>query len=296
LMFRVRIHGRGGQGAKTASRILGDAAFAEGLHVQDFPLYGAERRGAPVEAFTRISDRDIEERGYIFDPDLIAVMDESLIDDPLARPIEGARSGAVVIVNTTKPADEVRTGRDDIKVIATDLTGQVLRTVGQPILSAAAGAALARIVSISEASVLGAVSGELKELGVREGLISKNLELARAVYKEFEPMTLSTTEVSTGLQMASLETITQGGEFEDITAPGNSAQRHTGDWRIFKPVIDYARCTTCMVCYIYCPESAIVMNAGGKVEIDYDNCKGCMICMNECPMKAISGEREGEPE
>ena len=96
--------------------------------------------------------------------------------------------------------------------------------------------------------------------------------------------------------MATLDMIMKGGEFEDITSPGNSAQRHTGDWRIFKPVIDYGKCTTCMVCYVYCPESAIFMNAAGKVEVDYDNCKGCMICMTECPTKAISELREGEEE
>ncbi len=296
MIVRVRIHGRGGQGAKTASRILGDAAFAQGRMVQDFPLYGAERRGAPVEAFTRISDAEIEERGYIFDPDLVGVMDESLIDDPLARPIEGARSGAVVIVNTTKPASEVRTGRDDIKVVALDLTGKVLRAVGKPILSAVMAAALARVISISESSMLGAVESELKELGVQESLVSKNLEAAREVYNQLEPMALETREVEAGLQMATLETIVRGGGFEDVTSVGNSARRRTGDWRIFRPVIDYAKCTTCMVCYAYCPESAMVMNSAGKVEVDYDNCKGCMICMNECPTKAISGEREGELE
>ena len=86
---------------KTASRMLGDAAFAVGLSVQDFPLYGAERRGAPVTAFTRISDHAITERGYIFDPDLVAVVDETLLGDPLARPLEGVRWGGVVLGITT---------------------------------------------------------------------------------------------------------------------------------------------------------------------------------------------------
>jgi Pyruvate:ferredoxin oxidoreductase and related 2-oxoacid:ferredoxin oxidoreductases, gamma subunit len=91
MIIRVRFHGRGGQGAKTASRILGTAAFNEGMNVQDSPVYGAERRGAPVTAFTRIADTDILERGYVFDPDLVMVMDRTLIDSPIARVTDGIR-------------------------------------------------------------------------------------------------------------------------------------------------------------------------------------------------------------
>ena len=72
-MRAVRFHGRGGQGAKTASRILGTAAFIEGFVAQDSPIYGAERRGAPVAAFTRIAKEPIRERGLIARPDLVAV-------------------------------------------------------------------------------------------------------------------------------------------------------------------------------------------------------------------------------
>jgi pyruvate ferredoxin oxidoreductase gamma subunit len=296
LMVRVRFHGRGGQGGKTASRILGDAAFLEGFNVQDFPLFGAERRGAPVTAFTRISDLEIMERGFIFDPDVVAVMDETLLEDELARPLEGARRGAVVLVNTTKPAGQVRTGRGDVAVVAMDLTGESLRIAGKPVLSAPVAAAVARMISISEASLLRAVSAELEEITVAQDVVAKNLELARAVYREVGPVSLHTEELASGQEMASLAMINQGEEFEDITSPGNSAQRHTGDWRIFRPAIDYGRCTTCMVCYVYCPESAIAMGADGRVAIDYDNCKGCMICMNECPLKAISSSREAERE
>jgi pyruvate ferredoxin oxidoreductase gamma subunit len=71
-MLRIRFHGRGGQGMKTASRILGSAAFHAGLVVQDSPVYGAERRGAPMAAFTRIARESIHERGAITRPDLIA--------------------------------------------------------------------------------------------------------------------------------------------------------------------------------------------------------------------------------
>uniref|UniRef100_A0A7C5U4L8 4Fe-4S dicluster domain-containing protein n=1 Tax=Caldiarchaeum subterraneum TaxID=311458 RepID=A0A7C5U4L8_CALS0 len=73
---------------------------------------------------------------------------------------------------------------------------------------------------------------------------------------------------------------------------GNSYLRKTGNWRIFKPVVDYGKCTGCMICFIYCPESVISLDSDNKPIIDYDNCKGCMICMVECPLKAITAVRE----
>ena len=69
-MIEVRFHGRGGQGVKVASRILGRAGFLSDLQVQDFALFGAERRGAPVVSFTRLSDEPIDQRGYIEGPNL----------------------------------------------------------------------------------------------------------------------------------------------------------------------------------------------------------------------------------
>ena len=88
-MTAIRFHGRGGQGAKTASRILGTAAFLEGFVAQDSPVYGPERRGAPVSAYTRIAKEPIRERGVIVRPDLVVVADPSLIADTAARVLEG---------------------------------------------------------------------------------------------------------------------------------------------------------------------------------------------------------------
>jgi len=72
-MYRIRFHGRGGQGIKTASRILGTALFLEGYRVQDAPRYGAERRGAPIFAYVRAAHDVINERGIITRPDLVLV-------------------------------------------------------------------------------------------------------------------------------------------------------------------------------------------------------------------------------
>ena len=91
-MLRIRFHGRGGQGMKTASRIVGSAAFQAGFVVQDAPVYGAERRGAPLAAFTRMARQSILERGAITHPDLVVVADDTLLTDPAAQPEAGEAS------------------------------------------------------------------------------------------------------------------------------------------------------------------------------------------------------------
>lgn len=293
MLLRVRFHGRGGQGAKTASRILGNAAFIDGHFVQDFPLYGAERRGAPVTAFTRYSDEEITERGYIFTPDVVAVMDDSLIDDPRANPFGGLSSGGVAIVNTGSLPDSVGLDRKDVTVLAIDLTTQALKHLGKPVLSAGIAASVARIAGISEASLIQAISEELHEIGLSEEMVRKNIELAREIYGQLRPIELNTVEVASDESVVPIAIVVSEDESQDVLSPGNSEVRHTGDWRTFRPTIDYARCTDCMICYAYCPESAMSVGADGRVHIDYENCKGCMICLTECPLRAITQAREG---
>jgi len=293
MIIRVRFHGRGGQGAKTASRILGTASFNEGMNVQDSPVYGAERRGAPVMAFTRISDNDILERGYVFDPDLVLVMDKTLLDTPAARVTEGIRKNGLLFVNSSSITHDQNIIDRGIRMINHDLTTPALDIIGKPIISSATAAAAARILGlISEKSLEQAIETELEELGVDEEIIQKNVMLGRKVFSSLEPYELVTEENEKDIKMVPLEIILAYEGLEDITAVGNSRIARTGSWRIFKPVVDYGKCTACTVCYAYCPESALTLRQDGKPVIDYDNCKGCLICYRECPPKAITLERE----
>lgn len=99
-MIEIRFHGRGGQGAVKGSDILAMAAFFEGKEVQSFPFFGVERRGAPVTAFTRISDSEIRIHCYIYDPDILVVLDPTLIH---AVPLtQGLKPDGKIIINTTR--------------------------------------------------------------------------------------------------------------------------------------------------------------------------------------------------
>ncbi|HVP24162.1 MAG TPA: 4Fe-4S binding protein [Conexivisphaerales archaeon] len=73
---------------------------------------------------------------------------------------------------------------------------------------------------------------------------------------------------------------------------GTSEGYHTEGWRVSRPVINESKCTNCLLCWIYCPEPAIVRHEGSKVTIDYEHCKGCGICESECPVRAITMVRE----
>lgn len=97
-MIPIRSHGRGGHGIKTASRIVGTAAFLAGYQVQDSPIYGAERRGAPVTAITRFDTSPILERGVITQPDLIICGDETLLESPATGILSGVEHASVVVI------------------------------------------------------------------------------------------------------------------------------------------------------------------------------------------------------
>ncbi len=104
-MIEVRWHGRGGQGAVTSVELLALTAIGEGKYAQGFPSFGPERRGAPVAAFNRIDDHHIKIRSQIYNPDVVVVLDESLIG--MVNVADGLKPEGVLIVNTAKTAKEI---------------------------------------------------------------------------------------------------------------------------------------------------------------------------------------------
>ena len=117
-MYRIRFHGRGGQGIKTASRILGSGFFLEDFEVQDAPRYGAERRGAPIFAYVRASRQVINERGVIRQPDLVVIADDSLVSVPAAGVLQGLREHTVMLINSH---DAPEVWQDRLNIAATVL-------------------------------------------------------------------------------------------------------------------------------------------------------------------------------
>lgn len=79
-----------------------------------------------------------------------------------------------------------------------------------------------------------------------------------------------------------------------ISYPKKGAQGKTGNWRVFRPVLDKSKCVKCLQCWMFCPEATIIRNKDDTISIDYEYCKGCGICANVCKLKAITMEREAE--
>ncbi len=105
-MIEIRWHGRGGQGAKTASLLLADAAFNTGKYIQGFPEYGPERMGAPITAYNRISDTPIRIHSNIYEPDYVVVVDDTLLES--VDVTKGLSTKGAILVNTNKSIDEIK--------------------------------------------------------------------------------------------------------------------------------------------------------------------------------------------
>jgi 2-oxoacid:acceptor oxidoreductase gamma subunit (pyruvate/2-ketoisovalerate family) len=145
LLKEIRIHGRGGQGSVTAAQLLAHAAFLEGKWVQAFPYFGAERRGAPVKAFARISDESILLHSQIYNPDYIIVLDPHLYK--LVDVTEGLKKDGIIVMNSTQKPEEMRI--ENSRIATVDATGIALKlnllvaglpVVNTPILGAFAKA------------------------------------------------------------------------------------------------------------------------------------------------------------
>ena len=105
-LIEIRWHGRGGQGAKTASLLLADAAFNTGKYIQGFPEYGPERMGAPITAYNRISSNPITIHSNIYEPDYVVVVDDTFLE--CVDVTAGLKETGAIVINTTKSADYLK--------------------------------------------------------------------------------------------------------------------------------------------------------------------------------------------
>ncbi|MEK7717948.1 MAG: 2-oxoacid:acceptor oxidoreductase family protein [Pseudomonadota bacterium] len=297
-MRAVRFHGRGGQGAKTASRILGTAAFIEGFVAQDSPIYGAERRGAPVVAFTRIAKEPIRERGLIARPDLVVIADASLVQDPAARVLDGIDERTAVFVNSPLNAEQFQAQASlPGRLTALDLTSIALQQFGKSgTISALLGAVAGRLVGLRQESIRDAIAQELADLGLAASVIERNQEIALQCYETVQMVALGPDSrqpaATVQLRVPTYEPPTRG--TARISAAANSILRETGGWRTFRPVLVPDKCNGCWLCFAYCPDGVISMTKDDRPVIDYAHCKGCQICVHECPTEALVAEREKE--
>lgn len=180
-MLEFRWHGRGGQGAWTASELLARTALSEGKYIQSFPEFGPERMGAPVTAFTRISSEPLRLHCAIYDPDVVVVLDNTLLKTvPVTTGIN--QDDDVIIINSTEEPAKMRQDLkvEKGKVWTVSATEIALRILGQPITNTALLGAVAKATGIVtmdgiEKTVKGRFKAELAE---------KNIAVIKEAYKE----------------------------------------------------------------------------------------------------------------
>jgi pyruvate ferredoxin oxidoreductase gamma subunit len=294
----IRFHGRGGEGVKLASRIVSRAAFLAGRTVQDSPLYGAERRGAPVAAFVRFADGPIAERGYIEHPDVVVVMDDSLLSQPEAGVLDGVDAATLLLANSRHAAGELRARFGlTAPVVALDLSGIALALLGHHLLSAPAAGFTVKATGLAGWDVLArAVVLELAEIGLTADQVHQNLAATRRAFDDVPCSAPRTRDVPARMAVAPREFVLPRLSARiaapSVLAGANSALRTTAGWRVSRPVIDLGRCTRCFLCFALCPEGAIHLDEANYPVIDYEHCKGCLVCATECPPRAIAEVRE----
>jgi pyruvate ferredoxin oxidoreductase gamma subunit len=274
-----------------AAQALASAANQEGGYATAFPFFGAERRGAPVLAFTRIDTKRIYRKTQVYEPDHVVVLDEGLIDT--VNVVEGLKKGGMVIVNTARKAADIDVGID-VKMATVDATTVALEILKQPATNSAILGAIAKATGLVKIESI--EKGIMQVFGDRLGpkVGELNAKAARAAYdrtvigeshghralKASKKWLPTVSELPLGA--AAIPMKTDAG----MVGPGSFLENKTGSWRVFRPEYSQDKCTMCNFCWFYCPEGCIYRK-GDRMEFDMEYCKGCGICANECPAEAI---------
>ena len=185
-LVEIRWHGRGGQGAKTASLLLADAAFNTGKYIQGFPEYGPERMGAPITAYNRISDEPITIHSNIYEPDFVVVVDDSLLE--CVDVTKGLKKEGAIVINTTKSVEEVKPllkGYEG-KVCTIDARTISMETLGKYFPNTPMLAAIIKVSGImDEEAFLNDMTDSFKhKFAKKPEVIEPNMEALRRALKE----------------------------------------------------------------------------------------------------------------
>ena len=185
-LIEVRFHGRGGQGAKTAAQLLAETALGGGMYIQAFPEYGPERSGAPMRAYTRISDKPINLHCGVTSPGVVVVIDPTIMET--VEVAEGLGDGGILIVNTEEKPEAIRrkTKFNKGKVFTVNATQISLDTMGRPMPNTPMLGALIKATGIIKMKDLEEKLKKkfLKKIG--EKAVKGNIDAIEKAYKEVE--------------------------------------------------------------------------------------------------------------
>ncbi len=295
-MIEVRLHGRGGQGAVTAAELVAQAVIASDDYAQAFPNFGPERRGAPVTAFLRISDTPIYLRERIEVPDIVIVLDNTLLG--MVDVTEGLKPGGTVIINATEAKETIlQKFAERFRVVVVDADTIAMETLGVPITNTAIIGALVKATETlsleSLAKPLEKRFGTLAEKNKKA--MESAFELARIIEAGPGAGETVVNKAASWAEYIRSEAMHPWKEVPigcDVTRAGSAGDFVTGNWRTAgHPLMDKEKCISCGICWVVCPDIAFdAVDDGYEWNATY--CKGCGICVQACPKKALSMEVE----
>ncbi len=186
--FEVRWHGRGGQGAKTAALLFGEAAMETGKYIQAFPEYGPERTGAPVKAFNRLADGPIRIHTQVTNPDVVVVLDASLLES--VNVTEGLKPGGSLIINTQEKAAKMREkiNVEGIKIATVDATKIAVEILKKNVPNTVMLGAMVKVTGALEwDSMLKSITSKMEaKFRGRAELVQGNVAAIKRAYDEVE--------------------------------------------------------------------------------------------------------------
>ncbi len=187
-LIEIRWHGRGGQGAKTASLLLADAAFNTGKYIQGFPEYGPERMGAPITAYNRISDEPITVHSNIYNPDYVVVIDDTLLES--VDVTAGLKEKGAIVINTTKPENYLKTALNGYngKIYTIDARKVSMETLGKYFPNTPMLAAIVKVSNImSDEAFLKDMEGSFKhKFAKKPEVIEGNMKALQMALNEIK--------------------------------------------------------------------------------------------------------------
>lgn len=276
-----------------AAQTLAEAAVIEGNYAVAFPFFGAERRGAPVLAFTRIASEKIYSKTQVYTPDCVVVLDDSLLDT--IDVVSGLKPEGTVVINSKDKPEDIDLGVS-IRTAVVNATTIALEILKAPITNTAILGAFAKATGIiTIESLEEAIKRRFGEkLGVTIG--TRNALAAKTAYgktivgkskgvKKLEPRK---QWLPTYQELPVGGTLVEGKTEAGLIGPGSFIENKVSGWATFRPVRDREKCTMCLLCWFFCPEGTIIrISDRGDLMTNYDYCKGCGVCANECPVDAI---------
>jgi len=178
-MYQIRIHGRGGQGVVTAAELIAIAAFNDGGHSQAFPSFGVERTGAPIEAYARIDNKPIRTREHVYRPNILIILDPTLLGT--VDITQGTNDKTVVIINTSKPKNQLNIKLPEKNIYPIDATKIALDIIGKNLVNTVILGTFTKVTNlITLDSLRKAIKQKFSEKG--EEIVDKNIKAIEKTY------------------------------------------------------------------------------------------------------------------